>query len=68
MLEFKIEFEVYCSCGEELTRSASTGTPIVYYNKVVQNVDTPPCDKCINKAVEEALEQDKAGLENAKVS
>lgn len=62
MVKFEIEFEVYCDCGEELTRSCKVSSHVVYHTETpIVTVD--PCSKCLAKAGEDAVEDYKHGVE-----
>lgn len=58
MLTLQANFEVYCKCGEELTRMSKVDSPVFYYNKKIQviNVIVDPCLKCIEVAIKNSKE------------
>jgi len=48
-----IEFEVYCSCGEELCSQTTTGRN----SKGYPYFDIEPCEKCLKKAEDEGYKK-----------
>lgn len=56
-LEF--EFEVWCSCGEGLCNQTENGAPFSRYRARGPAITVSPCEKCLQKARDEAFEEGK---------
>lgn len=56
MPSFEVEFEVYCSCGNGLCGGSSGNN-----TKRGPSVTVEPCERCLDKAREEAIQKYEKG-------
>jgi len=58
----KLDFEVYCSCGNGLCNNSTEGA-----NRHSQYITVEPCEKCRDKAYDEGIAEGYAQCEKDKL-